>query len=128
MPTYLEIFEALLRDNKMTGNHIVMMQDDGVTATLTETQAKIIEFYDGMIAFLFEKNKRYGDTALHPMNDLSNAEPVMKLLVRAEDKLSRIRTAAKDGIMRKNDYVDLMGYLTFIMISKGWTNMDDQID
>jgi len=99
-----------------------------ITIDLNTTQKSIRRLYQGMINFLYEKNKRYGDTALNPSNDLSNAEPVTKLLVRAEDKLSRIRIAAKIGIMRKNDYVDLMGYLSFIMIAKGWTDFADQID
>jgi hypothetical protein len=112
MTVSLFLTDLRKKNNFFMPAHIVLIEDDGVIIDLTPTQRSIINFYDGMIAFLFEKNKRYGDTALHPMNDLSNAEPVMKLLVRAEDKLSRIRTAAKDGTMRKNDYVDLIGYLT----------------
>jgi len=46
-------------------------------------------------------------------------------LNRIDDKLSRIKNSEE---LRKNDVVDLMGYLVLLCIKKGWMNFKDLID
>jgi hypothetical protein len=72
--------------------------------------------------FLKEKNKRYGNSALNPINVFTAKSRVGQ---RADDKLSRIANSTE---LRKNDVVDLIGYLIIICRENNWTNFDDQID
>ncbi len=73
-----------------------------------------------------EKNKRYGDSALNPSNIFcKEGDASTKILVRMDDKITRI-TNSKE--LRKNDIVDLMGYMVLLCINKGWTDFNDQID
>ena len=75
--------------------------------------------------FLLEKNNRYGDSALKPMRIFSSTLPEEALKTRIDDKLSRIAYGAE---LRKNDVVDLIGYLLLLCIAQGWTDFSDMID
>jgi hypothetical protein len=59
-------------------------------AGLSGTQATIAEVCDDIKEFLIEKNAQYGDSAIHPVRIFSKADPLDQLLVRIDDKLSRI--------------------------------------
>ena len=75
--------------------------------------------------FLLEKNKRYGNSALEPLRLFSKLEPGEQIAIRMDDKLSRIDNSSE---LRKNDVVDLMGYLVLLCVSKGWTDFTEMID
>lgn len=75
--------------------------------------------------FLNEKNKRYGNSALEPVKVFSKADSESQLLNRIDDKLSRIKNSTE---LRKNDIVDLIGYLVILCIKKGWMSFKDLID
>lgn len=60
-------------------------------------------------AMLLEKNERYGNSALNPVRIFSKAPPREQILVRMDDKLSRIRTLAPDD--QEDAIQDLIGYL-----------------
>jgi len=75
--------------------------------------------------FLKTKNKKYGDSALHPNKIFAKGDTPTLIQVRLDDKLNRI---INSGELRKNDIVDLTGYLVLFMISKGWINLDEMID
>ena len=62
---------------------------------------------------LVEKNQAYGDSALNPVRIFSKASPEEQILVRIDDKLSRIArgTAAGEDVLG-----DLVGYLVLLMI------------
>ena len=85
----------------------------------------IIGVTDSLKKVLMTKNLRYGDSALTPIKFFSNLSGEEALKVRLDDKLSRIQNSEE---LRKNDVVDLMGYLALLCISKGWTDFDDLID
>jgi hypothetical protein len=91
--------------------------------------ADVIEAIDGtcgqLSKFLSHKNIRYGNSAMQPQRIFSKATPDEQLLVRMDDKISRIRNTYE---MRKNDIVDLMGYLVLYCVSRGWTDFEDLID
>ena len=65
---------------------------------------------------LISKNQAYGNSALEPVRIFSKASTVEQLLVRIDDKLSRLS--------RGNEYpgddtiTDLMGYLVLLKIAK----------
>lgn len=65
---------------------------------------------------LLAKNRKYGDSALDPVRVFSRATPVEQILVRLDDKLSRLRSAQAD---EDEDVVDdLIGYLVLLKIAR----------
>ena len=65
---------------------------------------------------LLDKNRKYGDSALDPVRIFSRATPVEQILVRLDDKLSRLRSAQSD---EDEDVIDdLIGYLVLLKIAR----------
>jgi hypothetical protein len=63
-------------------------------------------------SLLLEKNAKYGDSALNPKRIFSKSGAEEQILVRIDDKLSRIQNGAED----ENNVQDLMGYLVLLSI------------
>jgi hypothetical protein len=76
---------------------------------IAQTQVDICTVVDEIKELLLEKNKRYGDSALNPVRIFSKCSSEEALLVRMDDKLSRIRTMDPDDA--EDVYLDLIGYL-----------------
>ncbi len=69
-----------------------------------------------IMAMLFEKNMRYGNSALDPIRVFSRASAVEQILVRLDDKLSRLRSGAAG---EDEDVVaDMIGYLVLLRIAR----------
>lgn len=83
---------------------------------LTETQHAIAQKCDQLKELLLEKNRKYGNSALHPLRCFSRASADEQLLVRLDDKLSRIQNRQNDD--DEDVYMDLAGYLILYMIAK----------
>ena len=64
---------------------------------------------------LLAKNQKYGNSALEPMRVFSKASPSEQLLVRMDDKLSRLRTA--DPSEDEDVILDLAGYLVLYLVA-----------
>ena len=88
-------------------------------------EEEIRYLFNQLKRFLLEKNRRYGDSALTPVKVFSKAAANDALLVRIDDKISRIKNSS---IIRKNDVVDLVGYLSLYMIQREWSNLNELID
>ncbi|HOR78826.1 MAG TPA: hypothetical protein PLG04_08540 [Anaerolineaceae bacterium] len=88
-------------------------------------QEGIDKVCNSMARLLTEKNKRYGNSALEPLRVFNRADASDGIMVRIDDKLSRIKNSDK---LRKNDVSDLIGYLVLLCIAQGWTDFDDLID
>lgn len=87
---------------------------------------KFHSIYASHEAMLLEKNKRYGDSALNPVKVFaSHLDDVDSILIRLDDKISRIRNSEE---IRKNDVSDLMGYCVLLCKAKGWEDFMDQVD
>jgi len=82
-----------------------------------ETELKIMEVTENLAALLIEKNRRYGDSALHPIKIFAKSSATDSIRVRLDDKLSRL---ANSDELRKNDVYDVLGYLILLCISRGW--------
>lgn len=63
---------------------------------------------------LLAKNQAYGNSALDPVRIFSTASDDEQLLVRIDDKLSRIR----NGDTSEDVTLDLIGYLILLRISR----------
>lgn len=88
------------------------------------TSQKICELTTSLSEMLQEKNKRYGNSALEPLEGIKyTAEDGIK--IRLVDKLKRV---INSDDFRKNDIADIMGYLILLCINKGWDNFTDLID
>ena len=79
--------------------------------------------------FLHEKNRKYGNSALDPVRILSKASPVEQILVRIDDKLSRLRSGQTDDT--EDVEWDLLGYLLLLRVarkhetaSKTWAGLE----
>jgi hypothetical protein len=83
-----------------------------------KTQKQIESVCDSIKNMLLEKNKKYGDSALSPVRIFSKADAVEQILVRIDDKLSRISKGV--GLVAADEDVvnDLIGYLILLKIAK----------
>jgi len=68
-------------------------------------------------SFYWTKNAKYGDSALNPARVFSRASKVEQILVRIDDKISRIQRGA--GLIGRDEDVinDLIGYLVLLKIA-----------
>jgi hypothetical protein len=82
----------------------------------TQTQQDIERISKEVSDLLVAKNKSYGDSALNPTRVFSKADAVEQLLVRIDDKLSRIKNG--HDWPGDNDIDDLIGYLILLKIAK----------
>jgi hypothetical protein len=62
---------------------------------------------------LIQKNTAYGNSALEPLRMFSKASPREQLLVRLDDKLSRLARGSE--FPGDDTIVDLAGYLVLLM-------------
>ena len=74
---------------------------------------------------LQEKNRRYGNSALSPLGIFNKLDNTSGILVRLDDKAARLKNSTE---LRKNDIVDIMGYLVLLCVSKEWVDFSDLID
>lgn len=70
--------------------------------------------YSERFEFLMAKNKKYGNSALEPQRIFSKSNSIEQLLVRIDDKLSRIRN--QDTLTDLDAIKDLSGYLDILQI------------
>jgi len=80
-------------------------------------QLEIASVCDQIKDLLLKKNSKYGNSALDPVRIFSHAPATHQLLVRIDDKLSRIKRGA--GLVATDEDVinDLIGYLVLLKIS-----------
>ncbi len=83
------------------------------------TQHKIIDICVEMAHLLLYKNDKYGNSALEPKKIFFKGDNVTSILIRLDDKLSRITN--NNSQLRTNDIADIIGYLVLLLIAKGVT-------
>lgn len=95
---------------------------------MSNTQNDIKRICDGVRNLLLEKNRKYGDSALEPVRCMSKASPVEQILVRIDDKLSRISRGT--GLVGDDEDVitDLIGYFVLLKIALERQNIDAIVD
>ena len=93
--------------------------------SLLDTQNQIALICDNIKELLIDKNKKYGDSALSPVRIFSKASTLEQLLVRIDDKLSRLKSGA--GLLANDEDVvsDLIGYLVLLKIALNRSNTSE---
>ena len=76
---------------------------------------RISDKCDSIKELLQLKNKNYGNSAIAPLRIFSKGDPIEGLLVRCDDKLSRIKTTGFRDT-GEDQVIDLIGYLVLISI------------
>lgn len=79
---------------------------------------KIEATCDSIKKLLLDKNAKYGNSALNPVRVFSKADNQEQLLVRIDDKLSRIARGAGIEATDEDTLNDLIGYLILLKIAK----------
>ncbi len=87
----------------------------------------IMRVISGISLFMAVKNYKYGNSAIEPKRIFSKASAEEQLLVRLDDKISRIQQRQEPGLA-KNDAVDLLGYLILYCVMRGWFSFRDLLD
>ncbi len=90
-----------------------------------DTQKEIDILFNNFRDFLKEKNRRYGDSAMQPIQIFSRVQAEDQILNRLDDKLGRIKRADK---LKKNDVADVFGYVALLMVKNGWTTFEEMLD
>ena len=90
-------------------------------STRNKIKAKCKDLQD----LLLQKNAKYGNSALEPLNVFSEAGAVAGIKMRIDDKLKRIKNA---GLVdaTEDTLQDLAGYLILLMIAKDNASNDIQ--
>ena len=94
---------------------------------MTDTQVEIARICDDVKELLLYKNKNYGDSALNPCRIFSKASGVEQLLVRIDDKLSRIKRGPNIVDTDEDVIQDLIGYLVLLKISLNKASEENEL-
>lgn len=81
-----------------------------------EFDKKVDKICEEIATLLKEKNRSYGNAALDPIRVFSRLDSYQQLLVRVDDKLSRIKRG--DNKFQEDTVRDLVGYLILVMIAE----------
>ena len=85
-------------------------------------EEEIKKIFKNLENLVLYKDSKYNGAADSPLNIFTVKH---KFGYRADDKLKRIQNSEE---LRKNDVVDLIGYLILILRDKKWTDFDDLKD
>ena len=94
-------------------------------AEAPKSEATIESVCDALKEFLLAKNKNYGNSATEPVRVFSKSNANEGILVRMDDKLSRIKNSESPAL---NDTVDLLGYLVLLCKNNNWDDFKGMID
>jgi len=86
-------------------------------------EAAIITVCAQLEKMLIEKNRKYGNSALRPVNIFAEEDSLTQLGVRMDDKLARIKSSQDNE--DEDPYDDLMGYL---VLRKVLLKLKDTVD
>jgi len=83
---------------------------------ITKTQDLIKQVCEEIKGFLLEKNKAYGDSAIHPIRIFAKSDAIEQINVRIDDKINRFLQGGK--YPGDDDELDLIGYLILKRVAK----------
>lgn len=80
------------------------------------SEEKIKKVGGEVVSLLVSKNAAYGDSALKPVAVFGNADPIVSLGARIDDKLMRIKNSGLND-NTEDTVVDLIGYLILLKVA-----------
>ncbi len=80
--------------------------------------SEVRNILDEIAAMLIEKNCVYGNSALAPVRVFSRASTVEQILVRIDDKLSRLARGTQTEAVPEDTVRDLIGYLVILRVAQ----------
>ena len=83
---------------------------------MKDREQQITDVCNKIKALLLLKNKAYGDSALDPVRIFSKNDSLDGLLVRIDDKLSRIKNVGVSSNATEDTLMDLIGYLVLLKV------------
>jgi hypothetical protein len=92
------------------------LTEDSFAEPISESQRLIAAECMAIQKMLLEKNRRYGDSALNPKRIFSKASAEEQILVRLDDKISRLAS----GVLGEDEDVllDLVGYIVLLRVAR----------
>lgn len=82
---------------------------------LTQVQRMILEECNALADMLISKNRAYGNSVLDPVRVFSKAGAKEQILVRLDDKLSRLSRGSAAG---EDVVTDINGYLILLRVAE----------
>ena len=98
----------------LEGYEVELVEEDDPTPE-NRFDADVREVVESLVELLVAKNRKYGDSALTPINVFSPGDAVTALKVRIDDKISRIGRGVGDD---EDTVTDLMGYLVLLRVAQ----------
>lgn len=102
-------------DSKLVKNHT----EKDLETIDSKSKNNFKDITDSISDLLEYKNEKYGNTILEPLNIFSGKS---KAGHEIDKKLSRVKNSKE---LRKNDVVDIIGYLVLTCREFGWNNFDE---
>lgn len=84
--------------------------------TPDQNHQEISMVFDEVKEIVIGKNRRYGNSVLAPLRVFSKCSPIEGILVRIDDKLSRLMSGQQDE--DEDVVLDLIGYLVLLRIAR----------
>ncbi len=85
---------------------------------MTKISPKIANTWEKIKTLLLEKNAKYGNSAVEPINVFSKQNNAAAICARIDDKLSRIKNVGLNDAT-EDTVDDLIGYLILLKIARG---------
>ena len=85
---------------------------------MTKISTKIANTCEDIKTLLLEKNAKYGNSAVEPINVFSKQNNAAAICARIDDKLSRIKNVGLNDAT-EDTLDDLIGYLVLLKIARG---------
>ena len=85
---------------------------------MTKMTTKIANTCEDIKTLLLEKNAKYGNSAVEPINVFSKQDNAAAICARIDDKLSRIKNVGLNDAT-EDTVDDLIGYLILLKIARG---------
>jgi len=110
------IGKAVLEELKRTELERLGLIHPDEARSVGDFQTRVLEKTGAIAEMLVEKNAAYGNSALDPVRVFSKASAEEQLLVRIDDKLSRLQRGSEYA--DEDTVTDLIGYLILLQIAR----------
>lgn len=101
---------------KKKSSKILQSTESSEKFNADEFDKRVDEVCKRVADMLKAKNRSYGNSVLNPVRVFSKASVMEQILVRIDDKLSRIKRGSE--FKNEDTIFDLIGYLVFIILSR----------